>query len=101
MLGVCVCEGERAGPSLPPSSPLPALPSPPLPPSLPPPSQCRSVLENGVQGKAVLDAVIDHCSQMQNLREVRRRGRGEGRGRGGGGRRQGGRRGLVCPSATK
>eukprot|EP00198_Chlamydomonas_reinhardtii_P010887 XP_001700224.1 predicted protein [Chlamydomonas reinhardtii] len=28
------------------------------------------VLENGVQGKAVLDAVIDHCSQMQNLREA-------------------------------
>ncbi|GFR48167.1 hypothetical protein Agub_g10003 [Astrephomene gubernaculifera] len=28
------------------------------------------VLENGVAGKAVLDAVIDHCSQMQNLREA-------------------------------
>ncbi|GLC33893.1 hypothetical protein PLESTM_000131000, partial [Pleodorina starrii] len=28
------------------------------------------VLENGTEGKAVLDAVIDSCSQMQNLREA-------------------------------
>ncbi len=36
-----------------------------------------SVLENGVEGKAVLDAVIDASSQMQNLREVST-GRGMG-----------------------